>query len=127
MQIDETFWKSYLAGFFDGEGCVTLQRNHSEFKQVRLAIGQKNQLELLYDIQRCYGGCVVLDKVKIGMARWVVANNPQVRKFLEDVLPYLRVKKVKAEIALAILDTATTQGGRLSDRAKVSRLTLEEK
>lgn len=128
MDFKEPLWRAYLAGLFDGEGCVTLCKGSGSWKQVRVLIGQKNQFELLGRIHQHYGGIIQLDKTNLGMARWQVINKEQCKRFLEDVLPYVQhtAKRKKAEVALAILSLTCEQGQKMTDRDTLHRAALED-
>lgn len=125
MQNPTEIYKAWLAGFFDGEGCITLYCNPgTELKVPRVGIGQKNAFELLTEIQQVYGGGVNIHKGK-GMFRWFCSSRTEIQRFLTDILPYLKVKRAKAEIALAICEVMTAY--KRTDREKLMRYHLEEK
>lgn len=124
--IPETY-KAWLAGFFDGEGSISLlMRSQSELRVPRAVLSQKNALEVMNEIQRNYGGNIYF-REKDRMHQWYVGNRTDLKKFLLDVIPYLKIKKAKAEIALAICNLMGSQGTNVSDQDKQTRVELEEK
>ncbi|GAH99585.1 unnamed protein product, partial [marine sediment metagenome] len=95
---------AYLAGFFDGEGCVLLKFNYSaggpsSYLSVQLA----NVFPApLYLCQRIFGGKVSLAKSRHGcnaVYQWGVYSK-KAETFLTVVLPYLIIKKEEAVLAL---------------------------
>jgi hypothetical protein len=93
---------SYVAGFIDGEGTITFARGKTgagNYKlQPRLLIGQKKP-EVLYMIQELAGEGLMLQQ-KAGL---FVYQNEGVKKLpamLENLLPYLIIKKRQAEVLL---------------------------
>jgi hypothetical protein len=103
----------YIAGFFDGEGSVTLTRpraskNGKRYLKLRVRIAQKSR-SVLYWIRRTLGmGCVVVDRdrrSKKGCSHYCLADR-QAERFLDLMLPYLRVKKAGAKRALREISDA---------------------
>jgi hypothetical protein len=99
--MNETY-KAWLAGFFDGEGTVCFCHNHNR-DYARVCLYQKDQLDLLLDIRDIYGGSVRF--IKSGYSKGVhvlsLERKTNVVAFLTDIIPYLRVKRRKAELMLA--------------------------
>jgi hypothetical protein len=93
-------FKAWLAGFFDGEGSVCFTNAQNAPNTPRVSLYQKGQLDLLIEIQKQYGGTIQLIK-RSGVHGLHLQGAGDVSKFLQDVLPYLRVKKQKAELMLA--------------------------
>lgn len=93
---------SYVAGFIDGEGTITFARTKSRagnpMLKPRLLIGQKLS-EVLYLIQEKVGDGHIMQSGK-GL---YIFQHDGVRKLplmLEELLPYLIIKKRQAEILL---------------------------
>lgn len=98
----------YLAGLFDGEGTVGIYRqntkesNNSFFLSV--ALGQKkseNSVKLLSMIENRFGGETYEWKNKSGstMWKWQVTREHAI-EFLEEVIPFLVIKKEQAKLSL---------------------------
>lgn len=97
--------KEYIAGFFDGEGCITI---HSRNYQLRLLIGN-TYINVLKNIQDTCGGRIYRNekkKYKKLSYVWETSSNNAI-SFLESILPYLIVKKEEALIALDFERTKT--------------------
>lgn len=99
---------AYAAGFFDGEGSVTIgvnrshKRTHNPVYTMRIGASQVDASPLFWLLDR-WGGSVQ------PVARKTTQNNQvhiwgcfsrNAAKFLTDVLPFLIVKRERAEVAL---------------------------
>jgi hypothetical protein len=98
---------AYLAGFFDGEGSVSITRKKTKgpmpqhVLQVSVAQIDLRPLSLL---REAFGGNIYPQgKAKRNCWAWMVAAQ-KARPVLQGLLPYLLVKKRDAEIGLAFLD-----------------------
>lgn len=95
----------YLAGFFDGEGCIMI--HHHEARGVRgrhitvnVTLTNNNQ-ELLLLVQRSFEGSMSSYKNKhryIHRLSWT--NKDNIRCLLEKILPYLILKRDHALLML---------------------------
>lgn len=102
---------AWAAGFFDGEGFVSIQkRSHSKYIGYYLRIGCNHVApEPLYELQKLFGGSVVLDKRKPKgnrkpRYRWCTSTKNAARA-LKQMLPYFRNKKGVAALALDFQST----------------------
>ncbi|QZE11297.1 LAGLIDADG endonuclease [Streptomyces phage Forrest] len=95
---------SYIAGFFDGEGCAYVSNpkasNGKRYPRVLAKIAQ-NDREVLDWIAELFGFGKVYGKGDGTANMNIVFASKQARKFLTAVEPYLRVKK---ESVTEILD-----------------------
>lgn len=87
---------AWRAGVFDGEGCIVL----NSVGTLRVSISNTSPAVIRsfkeypdWNLNRCSVSCLVL--------AWC---NERCRSLLEALLPYLRVKKEQARLALAFLD-----------------------
>ena len=95
---------AYIAGFFDGEGCITAIRSSKNGHRygITASITQKSR-GILDLIKSYFGGYVVIQKRNrrendyICRLRFSVVAT---RVFLEAIAPYLIVKKEQAQIAI---------------------------
>jgi hypothetical protein len=93
--------KEYLAGFVDGEGCISIIRyGAGRVHYLRLSVTQldRRPLDLL---RQEYGGSVYR-KVRPGrrdIFEWVVADSTALSA-LEDLLPHLIVKRDQAVLGI---------------------------
>ena len=94
---------AYLAGFFDGEGYVTIHvpadRNTAD---LYVGVGSTD-MGLLELLRRTFGGCLTRIRVSSRLSRrpsreWK-ATNEGAAEALRAMYPYLRVKKRQAALA----------------------------
>ena len=101
----------YLAGFIDGEGSLGIYRHN----ELSIQIAQINR-RVLDQIQSQYGGRVLIirsrQNKKGHIHQYYLSRRNQVKIMIEDILPYLIVKKQEAEIVLKFINTYTTHYGR---------------
>ena len=98
----------YLAGFFDGEGCVRVNKTPSKntisyHLIVTIANNDKSVLDACRDI---YGGDV-RKKSKGTCYSWSLFNKPKIEQFLLNSIPYLVVKRDEALAALEYVRLGT--------------------
>jgi len=103
----------YLAGFFDGEGCVNYANSGSQRTyRIRLTFSQsrKRGYELLFKIkaflekEKCklgkiYTSGYIKDIEKQGWQLQITEKN-STKKIMEALLPYLEIKKLEVQDAL---------------------------
>lgn len=95
---------SYLAGFLDGEGCIqiskTQRKNYNPEYHLSLTASQIHP-EPLKMLKYKFGGSIFVRKSSTGrnLGVWGVSAK-QAAKVLEEILPYLVVKKEQAELAI---------------------------
>lgn len=105
---DELFL-AWAAGFFDGEGCVLVERGvmptcRAGFRTVLTASIAQTSLPCLEALKARFGGTIRTIKHKTG-TRWAVAHmwrvqNLAARAFLVAVQPYTLVKRTQVDLAL---------------------------
>jgi hypothetical protein len=91
----------YAAGFFDGEGCVVIGKNH----QVAIVVTQANK-NVLEQMQALWGGFLYETKpTKIGGVcwHWRISRKHQTERFIKDIIEHSIVKRRKLELALGML------------------------
>lgn len=102
MRTPTELEKSWIAGFFDGEGSVSIFKilrsngRYTEYKMT-VSIAQKNKIPLEF-IQEIYGGNLSQDKSN-GCWHWT-RSAQQAKVFLESIRPYLRYKADQVDVAL---------------------------
>ncbi len=97
---------NYLAGFFDGEGCIHGQQNESV---LRITITQKRRGTVIREIQRYLGyGNVRLTKT--GTYQFMISRREDCKNFLTRILPLSIVKKREIEVAIQLLNLGGRQG-----------------
>ncbi len=94
----------YIAGFFDGEGCVNLQMNESKkYGELTVCISN-NHCGILRYIQSIFNGRIHNTRSYGYTPEWRCESKKAVF-FLESVLPYLRIKRRQAELAIEFQKT----------------------
>ncbi len=94
--------KSWLAGFLDGEGCFALRKNGTNHYQVNIFLSNTARIAL-DRVQYWYAGSIYeyknVPKGQKRQYRWECPTDSHV-VFLEDVIPYLFLKKPQALLVL---------------------------
>lgn len=85
----------YASGFIDGEGCITTSHNN-----FRITLSNTNKNILLW-LQTTFGGNLndqyLPKNSKHNLAwKWVICSGKDLIKFLDLVIPYLKIKKPEA-------------------------------
>ncbi len=113
---NETFW-AYFAGFLDADGCIILKQG----KYPGLAIANTN-LEVLQWFQDTigYGHINTQDKSNKPTHQYKLASNGM-RVVLPKVIPYLKVKKKKAELMVAYMEVATISSSQDRSEEKLAK------
>jgi hypothetical protein len=119
---------AYLAGFFDGEGSFSICRTRSTVRTMadgsikkyivyKLDVSLTNtNREVLDWIVSNFGGAVYASKQEsrkstyLPRYSWRCNNNEERERFILGVLPYLKVKKPMAEIALEFIRMYKQEG-----------------
>lgn len=99
----------WLAGFFDGEGCISGRSYFCPTKYVnkprvhlQISITQKDR-KILEEIQKNYGG-TIYDKTKAcSHIRWLGKN--EMKTFLQTIAPFVICKKEQVLLALKFVET----------------------
>jgi len=97
----------YLAGLFDGEGCVVTGL-HGKGMRARVAICMGNAEDLFLQIQSQFGGSVRQDKR--GYWHWQASSQKAV-SFLRAIEPFLLVKRNQALLAIELQSGIFPNGG----------------
>lgn len=94
----------YVAGFFDGEGSIGIYkayyRGNCVGYRLRTQLCQnrgEEANELMAQLSATFGGSASNQQKKLN---WQL-NSEKAAEFLRQILPYLRMKKIQAEVAIA--------------------------
>lgn len=95
----------YIAGFLDAEGSITITKRIRKDRPSPLyAIDIRivnNHIGVLKSIQKKYGGFIHIRKEDKGNQLYdLIMNNQHGKDLLNDIYPYLIIKKEEAELAL---------------------------
>lgn len=117
--------RAYIAGFFDGEGCVSCYLGGSstpKYPYLRITLVQKDA-RVLYEIRELLGYGTVSHGSGSNRDMWslVVSGRRDVRTFLAAVAPFVRVKSRQVELAQIMLDLI---GVPQTDETKAQRMAL---
>jgi hypothetical protein len=112
---------AYVAGFFDGEGCIAARVNPAGYTSLQVSIGQSDLAQLEY-VQGVIGGTITPIK---GKEHWHLGlRHAETVAFLEAAMPYLRLKRPQAELALEFLSYGNGQGCRVPEPARSRKLEI---
>jgi hypothetical protein len=103
---------AWAAGFFDGEGCVSVVLYRERF-MMRLYVGNTD-VRPLYIFKGLFGGSIGARGAKIPNAKpayYWQATSQQALTALREMLPYLVVKRGQAELALQFGELIRPRGG----------------
>lgn len=99
----------YLAGFFDGEGCISLTYvKKDSYHKLVIAVAQ-NERAVLELFQARFGGTIYelkWKKAKRVFYNWMPTGRDRQKAVLTALAPFLIHKKREAEIGLAFIATA---------------------
>lgn len=97
----------YIAGFFDGEGCLSWSKQRNGSQTVRVEVAQ-NEVAPLELIQKYFGGTIILHSN--GKCHKLRFNGFAAIPFVEAIEPLLLVKGDKAREVLAYYAEKRSEG-----------------
>ena len=88
--------RAYLAGMIDADGCITWSDTQPQVNITNCC------LEMLTWVSTTVGcGSILLHQKKIGNwnvnYKWVLCGRKSIKDFLTQIIPYLKVKQMKAQ------------------------------
>lgn len=113
---------SYIAGFLDGDGCIMLQlvyrHDYVYGYQIRASIVfyQKQQYTAFLSWLKTKLKYGYIRKRNDGMCEYTIVGTSAVKVILTKLLPYLRLKKRQAELALKVLGQMPGTGRKLGPK-----------
>lgn len=110
---------AYLAGLFDGEGCVALywhksRRTWSPRISIQLKLGSRG-LTIISRYCKNYGSRLY---VGFDMCRFYIYRRDQLLRFIEDVIPYTTLKTSQLLLLKNFLETDKTYAFRAMQQIK---------
>ncbi len=112
---------AYIAGFLDGDGCIMLQlvyrHDYVLGYQIRASVVfyQKNQYEwFLSWLKKQFNDVGYIRDRKDGMSEYTIVGGKNVKKVLQLLSPYFRLKKKQAEIALKVISQMPGTGRKMT-------------
>lgn len=91
----------YIAGLFDGDGCICIRKDHGCYGKIT----QKNDTKMLYFIHKMYIG----SRFREGDFAVIFEKNEVLIRFLSDILPYLIYKLDQVLDTLKFLNVDTKE------------------
>ena len=127
---------AYLAGLFDGEGCVQIahhkpQRNkRTEQHTLRCAVNMTDEVSvksfLVFGGSICQKTRDIINPKWQNQWTWSVSSN-QALRFLEILLPYLRLKQEQAKLAIEFQRFRSVKYNPFGQRAKIPPEEIEQR
>jgi hypothetical protein len=117
---------AYTAGIIDGEGNIGIYANNSNGNPVyrmRVRVSNTNT-KIIFWLKDLYGGSTGVNKVKSGHNwkpawYWTISCNTALG-FLEQIYPYLILKKEQAEIAIRYQKSKRKRLGRKFNESELA-------
>ena len=120
----------YIAGFFDGEGNISVKAKTGRQPQVVLNITQKRRRVLDLIRQRLISDDITCGQVNVkgvDIHYMQIGNSLSVERFLELVKPYLIVNREECERALTVLSNRDTSRDKFtSDKLRTIKALLDK-
>ena len=127
--------KAYLAGFFDGDGCVSIVKSHKppygHYHQLAVMFSQSSKPFLEHWQQITGVGKIYEQRGKSNIAHtrphyiWRIPSNSGA-ELLAEIAPYLIIKRRQAALAAEFQATKRAKGGRLTQAEKANRERIYE-
>lgn len=101
---------AFLAGFFDGEGCIRIKRGYRGEKAFWVTVQISNADRLvLEDFKKLFGGSVFTRGKSTNFQMYMYElSSTEAVDFLKTVLGHLRGKKAQAEYAIRFSEALPT-------------------
>lgn len=126
--------KAWVAGLFDGDGCVTLSTT-GDARPFRkpLIVVDSTDIEILRELIDLYGGSLIAKRRTSERHRqawsWRIFGANKIRQFLLDILPFMRcsVKTQRARMLVHEFPTLTPRNGYYSAQMRELKLDFERR
>lgn len=112
MKGRKTWERGYAAGLIDGEGCISIKkvnnfntkRNVEYSLQININMTDIESLDFMFGAfgGRLYKNLQSLEN-HLSVHRWEITRE-SAKKFLKQILPFLKVKKIQAGLAIRFQD-----------------------
>jgi len=103
--------RAYMAGLFDGEGCVSLSTVNTDQRLCVVTISQKRMAVLTW-FHEVFGGSLFvrrkMQRQETRLGVWSLGDADSIRVFHRVVKPYLRIKAEEFELVVAYLNSPET-------------------
>lgn len=129
----EKWEAAYIAGIIDGEGSITLTKNHKNEMRRPLISISSNDLDMLTYIQNLVGGNIIRKKNYNPLKHQnsyllSIKSKKEVFTLLEEISPYLRItkKRKRAVLILERYNKVTPRNGKYTEDLLNKKLKFEE-
>jgi hypothetical protein len=116
--------RAYMAGLFDGEGCVSLSTVNKTQHLCVVTISQKRMAVLAW-FHDVFGGSLFvrrrMQRQETRLGVWSIGDADTIRIFHRIVKPYLRIKAEEFELVVAYLNSPEPSPEALRDTMHVVR------
>lgn len=126
MKTPTTEQLIYTAGFFDGEGCISIAKgSHSQHPTtLRVMLSQRNP-EVLQVIQEWFDSGKIIEKQKKGRPTHELQFfGEDAEQFVRLILPYAVVKKEQLEVGLEFRSLRVGRNGTITKKNSARRFFL---
>lgn len=117
---------AYLAGFFDGEGCIFSYITRKNYPPTLGLQVTNTHPDVIYLFKEVFGGYIV-KSVRAGPRKtayiWYLKGQAA-KNVLELFMPYLITKKEQARIGIELQSLVVSLGARLTDEQRSRRYEL---
>lgn len=103
--------KAYIAGFIDGDGSIILQivknKSYKQGFQLRISIAFQQKTKrhwFLLWLDKTLNKVGYLQKRNDSISVYTIVVQDKVKDLLETLLPYLKIKKQQAKIAIQVFE-----------------------
>jgi hypothetical protein len=106
---------SYIAGIMDGEGCIaTSNDTRNGCPTVRIAVSMADSYIPQWLHEKFSGSFIYIKRNRKHLNErtqyvWSVSKSIDVINFLEKIIPYLKIKKNRAKLALKLANLIVTR------------------
>lgn len=104
----------WAAGFFDGEGCITVEIRPNKDPGALVAQITQKMRAPLDEMQLRWQGTVSDTRIHTGCFRWRLSAR-RAEAFLRAIYPHAIVKRTQIELAFAYMETMGRPGQRTSE------------
>ena len=96
------FQKGYIVGLLEGEGCLIISKGREKRSRLGYSFGcnikiTNTNLELLNNLNEICVGKIYRSSKKNKVFNWCLMDKTKIVNLLEQLLPYLIIKKDRAE------------------------------
>lgn len=122
---------AYAAGFFDGEGTVTMANRNAKWKGP-VAQLSSTSIELLWFLKAQYGGYIskITKREEHHKQAWTWSciYNAAI-KFFKCIYPYIKEmeKRRRIQLLIEVYPTITNRNGRYTEKEKQAKRVFEER